>query len=161
MGANLYLTSNQGHFLPLLWLTHFPDFFWHNHALHTFHFVRVSFWLDKDIIYLFSRIFRGKNGRMEQGVCKEGRAHFSVVENWLRPCPPPPPKKSLGTKKGYHQWGRRLEGLPNTAARLAGWRRVNRQVWFCMWWTGRTACFFRTVPAALTGAALLWADGIF
>jgi hypothetical protein len=39
-------------------------------------------------------------------------------------------------------WGRRLEGWPNTAARLAGWRRVTRQMWFCMWWTGRIACPF-------------------
>jgi hypothetical protein len=41
-----------------------------------------------------------------------------------------------------------------------GWRRVSRQVWFCTWWTGRTACLFRTVPVALTGAAQLRADGI-
>ncbi len=27
-------------------------------------------------------------------------------------------------------------------------------------WTGRTACLFRTVPVALTGAAKLRADGI-
>ncbi len=40
-------------------------------------------------------------------------------------------------------------------------RRVTRQVWFCTWWTGRTAYLFRTVPVALTGAAHLWADGIF
>jgi hypothetical protein len=54
------------------------------------------------------------------------------------------------------QWGRRLEGWPNTAARLAGWRRVTRLVWFCTWWTGRTACLFpyrtccpdRSCPAA-------------
>jgi hypothetical protein len=61
-----------------------------------------------------------------------------------------------------NQWGRRrLEGRPNTAARLAGCRRVTRQVWFCRWWMGRTACLFRTVPVALTGAARLRADGIF
>ncbi len=51
---------------------------------------------------------------------------------------------------GLYQWGRRLEGWPNTAARLAGWRRVTRQVWFCMWWTGHTACLFRNIPLALT-----------
>ncbi len=33
------------------------------------------------------------------------------------------------------QWSRRLECWPNTADNLAGWRRVIRQVWFCMWWT--------------------------
>ncbi len=52
-----------------------------------------------------------------------------------------------------------IEGWPNMAARLAGWRRVAQQVWFCMWWTGRTA-FFRTVPVPLTGAAQLRADDI-
>ncbi len=52
------------------------------------------------------------------------------------------------------QWGRRLEGLANTAARLAGWRRVTQQVSFCTWWTGRTACLFCTVTVALAGAAL-------
>ncbi len=33
-----------------------------------------------------------------------------------------------------NQWDRRLEGWPNTAARLAGW------VWFCTWWTIHAAC---------------------
>ncbi len=61
---------------------------------------------------------------------------------------------------GGDQWGRRIEGWPNTANRLAGRRKVSRQVWFCMRWTGRTACLFRTVPVSLTGAAQLWADGI-
>ncbi len=28
---------------------------------------------------------------------------------------------------GNHQWGRRLEGWPNTAVRLAGWRRMTKQ----------------------------------
>jgi hypothetical protein len=55
--------------------------------------------------------------------------------------------------KGAYQWGRRLEGWNSPAACLAGWRGVTRQVWFCTWWTGRTACLFRTVPVALTGAA--------
>ncbi len=58
------------------------------------------------------------------------------------------------------QWGWRLEGWPNTAAHLAGLRRVTRQVWFCTWWTGRTASLFCTVPVALTGAVQLRADGI-
>ncbi len=59
------------------------------------------------------------------------------------------------------QWGRRLECWPNTAASLADWmRRVTRQVWFYPWWTGRTACLFRTVPVDLTGHAQLRADGI-
>jgi hypothetical protein len=33
----------------------------------------------------------------------------------------------------YSSWPMRprLEGWPSTAARLAGWRRVTRQVWFC------------------------------
>ncbi len=53
-----------------------------------------------------------------------------------------------------------LEGWPNTATSLAGWRRVIRQVWFCTRWTGRTDCLFRTVPVALRGAAQLRADGI-
>jgi hypothetical protein len=57
-----------------------------------------------------------------------------------------------------NQWGRRLEGWPNTAARLAGWRTVTRQVWFCTWWTGRTACLFRNVPVSLPGAAQLLAE---
>ncbi len=56
------------------------------------------------------------------------------------------------------QWGRRLEGWPNTAVRLAGWRRVALQVWCCMWWMGRTACLFHAVPVALTGAAQLLTD---
>jgi hypothetical protein len=51
----------------------------------------------------------------------------------------------------------RLDGWSNMAARLAGWRRVTRQVWFC---TGRTACLFLTVPVSLTGAARLRADGV-
>ncbi len=59
------------------------------------------------------------------------------------------------------QWGRRLEGWSNTAARLAGWGRVTRQVWFCTWWTGRTACLFSTVPVDLTGAAQLRSVEIF
>jgi hypothetical protein len=46
-----------------------------------------------------------------------------------------------------------LEGWPNMAARLAGWRRVTRKVRFCTGWTGRTACLFFTVPVAQTGAA--------
>ncbi len=46
--------------------------------------------------------------------------------------------------QGTSQWGRGLEGWPNTAARLADWRRVSCQVWFCTWWTGRTACLFHT-----------------
>ncbi len=53
-----------------------------------------------------------------------------------------------------------IEGWPNTAAHLAGWRRVVWQVWFCTWWTGRTACLYRTIPVALTGAAQLRVDGI-
>ncbi len=53
-----------------------------------------------------------------------------------------------------------IEGWPNMAARLAGWRRVAQQMWFCMWWTGRTAYLFRTVLVALTGAAKLRAQGI-
>ncbi len=40
------------------------------------------------------------------------------------------------------QWGRRPEIWPNTEARLTGWMRVNRQVWFGTWWTGRTARYF-------------------
>jgi hypothetical protein len=62
---------------------------------------------------------------------------------------------------GSDQWGRKLEGWFNTAARLAGWRRVTRQVWSCLWWAGRTVCLFRTVLVALTWAAQLRADGIY
>ncbi len=42
-----------------------------------------------------------------------------------------------------------------------GWLEESdpRQVWFCTWWTGRTACLFRTVPVALTGVAQLRANG--
>ncbi len=68
--------------------------------------------------------------------------------------------KSRGSMGHEDQWGRRLECWPNKAARLAGWRKVTRQVWFCTRWTGRTACLFRTVPVALKGAAQLRADGI-
>ncbi len=53
-----------------------------------------------------------------------------------------------------HQWGQILEVWPNTAAHLAGWSRVIRQVLFCTWWTGHTACIYHTIPA-LTGAAQL------
>ncbi len=51
-------------------------------------------------------------------------------------------------------------GLAQHGSPLAGWRRGIRQVWFYTWWTGRTACPFRTVPVALTGAAQLRADRI-
>ncbi len=54
--------------------------------------------------------------------------------------------KPLRQCLGPSQWDRRLEGWPNTAACLAGWRRVTRQVWFCTWWMDRTACLFHTVP---------------
>jgi hypothetical protein len=64
----------------------------------------------------------------------------------------------LTVQIGYDQWGRKLEGWSNTATRLAGRRRVTQQVSFCTWWTGRTACLFRTVPIAMTGAAQLRAD---
>jgi hypothetical protein len=50
--------------------------------------------------------------------------------------------------RGREQWVRRLEGWPNTAARLADWRRETRHVWFCPWWTGHTACLF-SVPYRL------------
>ncbi len=62
---------------------------------------------------------------------------------------------------GQNQWGRRLEGWPNTAAHLAGWRRVTWQVGFCTWTTGHTLCLSRTVQVALTGADQLQGyDGI-
>jgi hypothetical protein len=54
----------------------------------------------------------------------------------------------------------KARGLDQHGGRQAGWRRMTRQVWFCTWWTGRTAFFFRTVPVALTGAAQQRADGI-
>jgi hypothetical protein len=41
-----------------------------------------------------------------------------------------------------------------------GWLKYSDPARFCTWWTGRTACLFRTVPVALTEAALLRADGI-
>ncbi len=50
--------------------------------------------------------------------------------------------------------------LAQHGGRLAGWRRVTRQVWFCMWWTGHTAWLFRTVQVALPGAAQLRTVGI-
>ncbi len=68
-----------------------------------------------------------------------------------------PQRRPRGCRLDLHQWGRRLEGWPSTADHLPGWRRVTRQVWFCTWWTGRTAC---TVPVALIGAAQPLADGI-
>jgi hypothetical protein len=41
---------------------------------------------------------------------------------------------SCSTSHRADQWGRRLEGWPNTAARLAGWRIVPpSRVWFCTW----------------------------
>jgi hypothetical protein len=79
------------------------------------------------------------------------------------PIPPPPPSpfSHFPDDAGMRLlWWWRLDGWPNTAARLAGWRRVTRQVWFCVWWTGHIACLFRTVPVALTGAARMRADGI-
>jgi|694.fasta_scaffold129625_3 hypothetical protein len=69
-------------------------------------------------------------------------------------------KCSLNCFLGCNQWGRKLEGWLNTAARLADWRRVYQQVRFCTRWTGRTACLFLTVPVSPTGAAQLRADGI-
>jgi hypothetical protein len=53
---------------------------------------------------------------------------------------------------GSTQWGQRLEGWPNTASRLACWRRVTR-VWFCMWWPVHAAC--HDVPHHLFRC---WAD---
>jgi hypothetical protein len=40
------------------------------------------------------------------------------------------PRRAVRSSRagGTDQLGRRLEGWPNTAARLAGWRRVTRQV---------------------------------
>ncbi len=64
------------------------------------------------------------------------------------------------TKDRCDQWGRRIEGWPNTVVRLTGWRRVTRQVWFYTWWTGRPSCLFSTVPVALIGAAQLRVEGI-
>ncbi len=49
----------------------------------------------------------------------------------------------------------KARGYPNTAACLAGWRKVTRQVWFCTWWTGRTACLVRTVPVAQPSCELM------
>ncbi len=93
--------------------------------------------------------FETKQNRNGQVMVKnstiETKKHNNIVENtfpWIRWC-------------SYTQWGRRLEGWSNTAARLAGWGRATRQVWFCTWSTGRISCLFRTVPAALTGAAQL------
>ncbi len=63
-------------------------------------------------------------------------------------------KSGWGVHTAHSQWGRRLEGWPNTAALPA------RQMWFCTWWTGLAACLFHTVPVALTGAAQLRAHGI-
>ncbi len=57
----------------------------------------------------------------------------------------PPAIRSAYGGQCVSQW-RPKEGWTNTASRLAGWRRVTRQVWFCTWWTGWTACLFRTVP---------------
>ncbi len=54
----------------------------------------------------------------------------------------------------------KLEGWPNMAARLAGWRRVTGQVWFRPWRTGRPVCLISIVPVALTEAAQLRAAGI-
>ncbi len=65
--------------------------------------------------------------------------------------------KLHGDVPQYHiQWGRRLEGWPNTAApRLASLRRVTQQGWFCPWWTVRAAC-----PAWITPIAPVWAWSI-
>jgi hypothetical protein len=84
-----------------------------------------------------------------------GRTNFYVVKNT---------QQSRSFKLPYmdvecRQRGRRLEGWSKTAASLGGWRKVARQVWFCTWWTGRTAFLFRTVLVVLTRAAQLRADG--
>jgi hypothetical protein len=42
-----------------------------------------------------------------------------AITTWL--------ERLVPVKGGGSQWGRRLEGWPNTAARLVGWRRVTQQ----------------------------------
>ncbi len=77
-------------------------------------------------------------------------AKYLLYDNFIlgKECDPIPhhPPTFWWSGGGSDQWGRRLEILPNTAARLAGWGRVTHQVWFCMWWTDHIACLFRTVP---------------
>ncbi len=85
-------------------------------------------------------------------LCRSKNPYLSPHPTWIL--------GNYNLHEGLYQWGRRLEGWPNTAACLAYWRRVTRQVWFCTWWTGRTACLFHTVPVALTGAAQLRANAI-
>ncbi len=91
-----------------------------------------------------------------------GAVHILQVE-WIHLCvstrEPDPDFETL-YKGWWTQWGRRLEGWPNTTVRLSGWRRAIRQVWICTWWTGRTVCFFHTVPISLIGDAQLRVDGI-
>jgi hypothetical protein len=52
--------------------------------------------------------------------------------------PPPSP--------GLYHWGRRLEGLPNTAARLASWRRVTQQGVILLVMAGPCHLPWRTTP---------------
>jgi hypothetical protein len=60
-----------------------------------------------------------------------------------------------GGEERCAQWGRRLEGWPNTAARLAGWRRVTRQGVIFMWWTVYAACTDGPHPFLRSGVDLL------
>jgi hypothetical protein len=60
------------------------------------------------------------------------------------------------TLEGRRLWGRILEGWPNTAARLAGWRRVTREVCFLYVMDGPCHLPWRTEPLApRSGADLL------
>ncbi len=55
------------------------------------------------------------------------------------------------------QWGQRLEGWPNTAARLPGWRRVTKQAVILYVLDSPCRLPWRTIPLARprSGAALL------
>ncbi len=109
--------------------------------------------LDRTLLFSLGSLKEGWNNSM-RGYMYSERGHEST---WLLECWWAMPSF---LDVAHDQWGRSLEGRPNTAARMLGWRRVTRQVWFCAWWTSHTTCFFRTVPVPLTGAAQLRVDGI-
>jgi hypothetical protein len=88
-----------------------------------------------------------------RGLAQEGWRKRAAQEGWPKRAAQEDGPRGRPKRAAQEGWAKR-------AARLAGWRRVTRQVWFCMRWTDRTACLFRTVPVALTGAARLRADGI-
>ncbi len=126
----------------------------------------IKIWYIK--ILLSSLFFSGGRASFLRLYCRGTLITLLAEISSCRKCGKPCVSTFIRTQKNISprlsvirlQWGWRLEGWSNTAARLAGWRRVTPQMWFCTWWTGRTACLFRTVPVALTCAPQLRNEGI-